>query len=195
MDQQMVVVNQDKYLARKKIFSFLGNKFHIYDMQQNLCFFVQQKAFKLKEAITVYRDEGKSHEVMTIQARSIMDISATYDVTDAQSGEALGALQRQGLKSMLRDEWHILDVEGNRIGEIMEDSMALAVVRRFLSNLVPQAFTATVNGQLAAQFQQNFNPFVAKYEIDLSQAEQNGLDKRLAIAAVVLLLAIEGKQN
>ena len=195
MAQQMVVVNQDKYLARKKIFSFLGNKFHIYDMQQNLCFFVQQKAFKLKEAITVYRDEGKSHEVMTIQARSIMDISATYDVTDAQSGEALGALQRQGLKSMLRDEWHILDVEGNRIGEIMEDSMALAVVRRFLSNLVPQAFTATVNGQLAAQFQQNFNPFVAKYEIDLSQAEQNGLDKRLAIAAVVLLLAIEGKQN
>ncbi len=195
MSQDMVLVNQDRYLARKKIFSFLGSKFHIFDAQENLCFFVQQKAFKLKEAITVYRDEGKQHPVMTIQARSIMDISATYDVTDVQTGQVIGAMQRQGMKSILRDEWHILDTSGAQIGTVMEDSMALALVRRFLSNLVPQTFTASINGQEVATFQQNFNPFVAKYDIDLSRAEQGGLDKRMAIAAVVLLLAIEGKQG
>lgn len=195
MSQDMVLVTQDRYLARKKIFSFLGRKFHIYDSQQNLCFFVQQKAFKLKEAITVYRDEAKQHPVMTIQARKIMDFSATYDVTDVQTGENVGAMQRQGMKSLLRDEWHILSPEGVQIGTVMEDSMALAMVRRFLSNLVPQGFTATIGDQEVASFQQNFNPFVAKYDIDLSRAEQGGLDKRLGIAAVVLLLAIEGKQG
>lgn len=195
MSQEMMVVNQDKYLARKAIFAMLGNKFHIYDMQGNLCFFVQQKAFKLKEAITVYRDEAKTMPVMEIKARSIMDISATYDVTDVATGERLGALQRQGLKSIVRDEWHILDTGDQRVGTIIEDSMALAMVRRFLSNLVPQGFTATMGDVEVASFQQNFNPFVAKYEIDLSRAEQGGLDRRLAIAATVLLLAIEGKQK
>ena len=195
MSQDMVLVSQDRYLARKKILSVLGNKFHIFDQQQNLCFFVHQKAFKLKEAITVYRDEQKQHPVLTIQARSIMDFSGTYDVTDVQTGEVVGALKRQGMKSMLRDEWHILDADGAQIGMVVEDSMALALIRRFLSNLIPQGFTATINGVEAATFQQNFNPFVAKYDIDLSRAEQVGLDKRLAIASVVLLLAIEGKQG
>lgn len=195
MSQDMVLVNQDRYLARKKILSFLGNKFHIFDQQQNLCFFVHQKAFKLKEAITVYRDEQKQHPVLTIQARSIMDFSGTYDVTDVQTGEVVGALKRQGMKSMLRDEWLILDTQGAQIGTVIEDSMALALVRRFLSNLVPQGFTVTIGETEAATFQQNFNPFVAKYDIDLSRAAQAGLDKRLAIASVVLLLAIEGKQG
>ncbi len=195
MSQDMVLVNQDRYLAKKKIFSMFGNKFYVFDTQENLCFFVHQKAFKLKEAITVYRDEGKQHPVMTIQARSIMDFSGTYDVTDVQTGQVVGALKRQGLKSMLRDEWHMFDANGTQIGTVMEDSMALAMIRRFLSNLVPQGFTVTVNGQEAATFQQNFNPFVAKYDIDLSRAEQCGLDKRLAVASVVLLLAIEGKQQ
>lgn len=193
--QELVTSPGERYMARKAIFKFLGAEFRIFDAQENLCFFVKQKAFKLKEAITVYRDEKKTMPVMEIKARSIMDISATYDVTDVATGEKVGAMQRQGLKSIIRDEWHILDVNDQKVGEVIEDSMALALVRRFLSNLIPQSFTVTFNGQHAATFNQNFNPFVAKYDIDLSKAASVGLDKRMAFAAVVLLLAIEGKQR
>jgi len=195
MSDALVAMNQSKYMARKAIFALLGAKFHVYDPHGNLCFFVQQKAFKLKEAITVYRDEGKTTPVLTIQARSIMDFSGTYDVTDVTTGQVVGALKREGLKSMLRDEWTILDTNGAAIGKVMEDSQALALLRRFLSNLIPQSFTATVNGTEVASFDQHFNPFVAKYDLDFSMDSGNLLDRRLGIAAVVLLLAIEGRQG
>ena len=195
MNQQMVPTSSDSYMARKAIFSFLGSKFHIYDRDGNLCFFVHQKGFKLKEAITVYRDEDKNQPLLEIQARSIMDFSGTYDVTDVSTGETVGALQRQGMKSMLRDEWHIKDPGGEVLAIVQEDSMALAMVRRFLSNLVPQSFTATMGDKPVAKFDQHFNPFVAKYDLDFTMDPDESLDRRLGIAAVVLLLAIEGRQG
>lgn len=184
----------DQFLARKKVFSFLGNKFHIYGPNGDLRFFVKQKAFKLKEAITVYADESMSTPVLTIQARSVMDFSGTYDIATPE-GEPLGALKREGLKSMLRDEWNVLDVDGTQVGKIQEDSMMAAMLRRFFSNLIPQTFNVTIGDQQVAVFKQHFNPFVAKYDIDFSLDQQDAFDRRLGIAAVVLLLAIEGRQN
>lgn len=193
-DQALIPYEGNKFLARKAIFAMLGSKFHIYDAQMNLRFFVQQKAFKLKEALTVYSDEGKTTELLKIKARSIMDISATYDVT-TPDGQRLGALKRQGLKSIARDEWTILDMQDQPIGQIIEDSMLMALLRRFMSNLIPQTFELTIQGQHVATFRQNFNPFVAKYDLDFSPDGQGLLDRRLGIAAAVLLLAIEGKQS
>jgi uncharacterized protein YxjI len=184
----------DQYLARKKVFSFLGNAFHIFNPNGQLEFYVKQKAFKLKEAITVYTDEAKTNPVLTIQARSVMDFSGTYDVSTVD-GQKLGALRRKGLQSILKDQWEILDTGDTPVGTIDEDSMLAAMIRRFLSNLVPQSFTATVNGDKVAVFDQHFNPFVAKYDIDFSMDQNQQLDRRLGIAAVVLLLAIEGRQN
>ncbi len=184
----------DKFLARKKVFSFLGNKFHIYAPSGDLRFFVKQKAFKLKEAITVYTDESMSTPILTIQARSVLDFSGAYDVT-TPSGEHVGVLKREGLKSMLRDEWTVMDSDNNPVGKIQEDSMLAAMLRRLFSNLIPQTFNVTIGEQQVAVFKQHFNPFVAKYDIDFSLDQNDAFDRRLGIAAVVLLLAIEGRQS
>ncbi len=184
----------DQYYCRMKFWKLFGNEIRIYDgNRQNLLLFVKQKAFKLKEAITVYADESKSEELLRINARSVIDFGASYDVEDAKTGQRLGTLRRKGLKSILRDSWIILDASENEIGTIQEDSMALAMVRRLLSNLVPQAFTVTVNGQEAAQFKQAFNPFVPQITINFSQG--TSLDKRLGLSAAVLLQVIEGRQQ
>mgnify|MGYP000026394811 CR=1 FL=1 len=71
-DGAMVPLGHDKYMARKAIFAFLGQKFHIYDANGTLCFFVHQKAFKLKEDIRVYTDDMMTEELLTIQARQVM---------------------------------------------------------------------------------------------------------------------------
>lgn len=183
------------YLARRKVFSFLGQKFHIYDSVGNLQLFVQQKAFKLKEDIRVYRDESKTEELLTIKARTMMDFSAAYDVVDARSGEAVGALRRKGLKSMFRDEWTVLGPGDQELGVLTEDSMALAMFRRLLANLIPQNFDLLVDGERVADFRQAFNPFIFKMHVDFSMDERSVLDRRLGLAAVVLLLAIEGRQQ
>lgn len=186
---------QSHYVAKKAFLSFMGSSFRLFDQSGQLAFFVKQKAFKLKEEITVFADEGMKEPQLRINARSIIDISATYDVVDAATDEGVGALQRKGLKSLLRDEWSILDTDGIEVGRIVEDSGFLALVRRFLSNLIPQTFHVTMGEQQVGVIKQRFNPFLLSYDVDFSAAQAGGLDPRLGVAAVVLLLAIEGRQK
>ncbi|MCC6697064.1 MAG: hypothetical protein IT365_15660 [Candidatus Hydrogenedentes bacterium] len=183
------------YLVRKKIFKLLGDAFHIYDSMGSVLFYSKLKAFKLKEDIRLYTGEDMRTEVLSIRARSILDFSTAYDVVDSQTGELTGTLKRKGLKSLIRDSWIIMDAQGRDVGTIEEDSTALALIRRFLLNLLPQSFTGTVNGQVAFQFRRHFNPFVLRMELDFSPDTQGLLDRRLGIAAGILLSAVEGRQE
>lgn len=189
----------ERYLVRRKVFKLAGGAFHVYDPQGNVVAYSEQKAFKLKEDIRVFADEAKTRELLVIQARQIMDFSAAYDVTDAMTGEKVGALRRCGGKSILRDEWTILDPSDTAVGTIIEDSMGYALIRRFLTNLVPQKydvfFPNVTTGQKIANMDQQFNPFVYKLDVDLSTDSAKQFDRRLAISAAILLAAIEGRQN
>lgn len=188
--------NNKQYYAKKSFWKLFGGEIRIFDINRSrILFYVKQKAFKLKEDITVYGDESKNVELMKIKARSIIDFSAAYDVTDANTGSKIGALKRKGMKSILKDEWDILDANDQSIGIVQEDSMLLALLRRFLTNLIPQKFTLSIGGQEVGYFRQTFNPFVPQFEIDFSMDSSNLLDRRLGIATVILLQTIEGRQN
>ncbi|MDP8254961.1 MAG: hypothetical protein P9M14_04370 [Candidatus Alcyoniella australis] len=187
----------DVYVIRRKVLKVLGAAFHIFDSAEQLCFYTELKAFKLKEDIRVFTGEDKQFELLRIQARQILDISAAYDVFDSQTGEKVGMLQRKGLKSMLRDEYTICDATDQPIGMIQEDSTALALLRRFfdLGSLLPQKYTATFGDQVVAQYKQNFNPFVLKVTVDFSPDTGRQFDRRLGVASAIVLNAIEGRQN
>jgi hypothetical protein len=45
------------------------------------------------------------------------------------------------------------------------------------------------------QVQGTWNPFLVKYLVDFSGDPNRYLDRRLALAGIVLLMCIEGKQN
>lgn len=184
-----------QYLVRKKVIKVLGDAFHIYDPQGGLAFYVKQKAFKLKEDIRIYSSEDMREEVLVIKARSRIDFSATYDVFDSYTNELIGSFRRKGMKSILKDEWVILDNQEREIGLITEDSMLLAVIRRVLSNLVPQTYEGTIGQNNVFTFKQRINPFVQKIELDFSMDHSLLLDRRLGIAASVLLSAVEGRQE
>ncbi|MHB1454235.1 MAG: LURP-one-related/scramblase family protein [Saccharofermentanales bacterium] len=183
------------YIIKKKFFKVLGASFTIVDETGNLCFFVKQKAFKLKEDIRIFTDEGMADELLLIQARKIIDFSASYDVVDSHSGSRLGALKRKGFKSMIQDEWVIFDGQDIEIGKITEDSMLLALLRRVLTSLIPQSFHGFVGEARVFTFKQKFNPFVQRIVLDFNEDSANRLDRRMGIAAAVLLSAVEGRQN
>lgn len=187
--------NKDYYLIRRKVLKLVGASFHIYDKEQNLIFYVKQKGFKLKEDIRVFTSESMTEEVLLIQARNAIDISGTYDVFDSATNEKIGILRRKGLKSMFKDEWLILDTSENEIGNIKEDHVGLAIIRRFITNLIPQSFKGTLNNQPVFTFKQKFNPIISKIELDFSVDKNKLLDRRLGIAAGILLCAIEGRQG
>jgi hypothetical protein len=188
-----------RYVVRRKILKLVGGAFHVWDTEGALAAFSEQKAFKLKEDIRVYSDETKTRELLCIQARQIIDFSACYDVTDTVSGERIGAMRRRGGRSILRDEWEVLGASGNTIGTLIEDSMGMALLRRLLTSLVPQKydifFPDMTTGHKVGSIDQAFNPFVYKVDVDFSMDATGQLDRRMGIAAAILLAAIEGRQN
>ena len=98
-----------QYLFRKKVFKLFGGAFHVYDADENVVLYSEQKAFKLREDFRIYCDEMMSEELLTIKTPQILDLGATYYITDGPTGEPVGAIRRKALKSILKDEWLILD--------------------------------------------------------------------------------------
>ena len=187
----------DSYMVRQKVLKLLGEEFHIYsdESMQQLIGYSKQKALKLKEDIRVYTDEDKNTELICIKARNIIDFGAGYDITDSQTGEAVCSFKREGLKSLFKDSWKVMDSSGNQIGTISEDSRLLALVRRFVpggSLLIPQEFVlSTETGSIV--FTQKMNPVVHK--MNVTKIQSSGIDPRVVLAATMLLIAIEGRQG
>lgn len=191
----MNLFEQDRYVLQRQFLALTG-KFRIYDLQGNLLLYSEQKMFKLREDIRLYRDEQKSQEVLRIQARQIIDFAAAYDVYDSQSGQLLGTWRRRGLKSIMRDEWDLLDANGALIGRLFEDSVGLALLRRLLLGaLLPQNYDLAVGGERLGDLRQRFHLFRYILDLDFSMDTARRLDRRLGIAAGLLLAAIEGKQS
>lgn len=57
-----------------------------------------------------------------------------------------GTLKRRGFKSIFRDEWIIRTPTDREISRIGADSALLALVWRFLVNLILRTYHAEVNG-------------------------------------------------
>ena len=187
------IFGHPSYVLRRQVFALTG-KFRFYDPMDNLVMFSEQKMFRLREDIRVYSDETKQAEVLMIKARQILDFSAAYDVIDSASGQKIGVLRRKGWSSLLRDEWEVLDAQDQPLGALFEDSMSLALLRRLLlGSFLPQNYDLTVGGVRVVDLRQRFNLFRYELDLDLRENISRQLDPRLAIAAAILLAAIEGK--
>lgn len=182
------------YRIRRKLLKIFGAGFHVFDSQGRVVAYSKQKAFKLKEDIRIYTDESLREEILTIQARQVVDFSAAYDIVDSQEGRKVGAARRKGFSSMVRDSWEVLDENDAPIGKLQEDSTTMALLRRFLSNLIPQTFHLRDAGNHhIATYRQHFNPFI--YNLSVEVAQGASIDPRLVLGAGVLLAAIEGRQQ
>jgi len=183
------------YLLKRQAIALAG-KFRFYDPSGRLVLFSEQKMFRLREDIRVFSDESKTREVLSIKARQIMDFSAAYDVMDTEQNQKVGVLRRKGLRSLLRDEWEVLDANDNVVGKLFEDSVALALLRRLvLGSWLPQNYDITFGETRVADLKQRFNPFRYELDLDFSMDAGNLLDRRVGIAAGILLAAVEGKQS
>lgn len=185
----------NQYLLHLQVLALTG-RFRIYNPARELVLFSQQKMFKLKEDIRVYTDERMTDELLFIKARQIIDFSAAYDVIDSQTGEKIGAWRRKGFRSMVRDEWELLDSRDSPLGILYEDNMAQALLRRFLlGSLLPQNYDIISFEQRVADLRQRFNLFRYELNLDFSMDLSQRLDRRMGIAAAILLGTIEGRQD
>jgi uncharacterized protein YxjI len=185
----------NQYTLKRQVLALTG-KFRLYNPDDLLVLYSQQKMFRLKEDIRVYSDESQTQELLYIQARQIIDFSAAYDVIDSPSQIKVGVLRRKGLRSLLRDEWEILDAYEQPLGILLEDNLTRALLRRFLlGRWLPQNYDLLIGPNRVADLRQRFNLFRYELDLDFSMDQTHQLDHRLGIAAAILLGTIEGKQD
>ena len=190
----------EQYTIRRKVFKIFGASFHIYDEKGELAGFCNQKAFKLREDIRIFTDEGMQTPLLSIVARNIVDFSVTLDIT-LPTGESLGSMRRKGMAStFLRDEWLIFNAAGDEIGSLRENGGFMAFLRRyveFVSLFSPQSFSLLEKGgQPVAQVRQHFNPFIYRLGIGTTPAaEAAGFDDLFVLAIGCVVASIEGRQS
>jgi uncharacterized protein YxjI len=96
-------------LSFKKV--ALNPQVKVSDAAGNLVLYTKQKAFKLKEAVTVFADVEQTRPLYTINADRVLDFNAKYNIADAW-GNQIGAVARKGRKSLWRAQYEVMDGGG-----------------------------------------------------------------------------------
>jgi hypothetical protein len=86
----------------------IARQLSVIDTTGKLVFYVKQKAFKLKESVTIFADAEQTLPLYTINADRVLDFSANYHITD-RNGTNIGAVRRQGMKSLWKARYDIFD--------------------------------------------------------------------------------------
>jgi uncharacterized protein YxjI len=112
----------------------VARQLSVRDSNQRLLMYVKQKAFKLKEAITVYEDEEQTRPLYQIAADRVIDFSATYNISDAAGGY-VGAIRQKGMKSLWRSTYEI--VRGDEVVFTVREENPWAKVGNSLFEGIP----------------------------------------------------------
>ena len=149
-----------------KIFT-IGTRVGVVDASGRQVAHVRKKKFKLREDVTVYRDEGQREALFRLKADRILDFGASYAVT-APDGRLLGSVRRQGVRSLWRSSYAIVDAGGKEIGGIREANPWVKIADGLLE-MIP--FAGILDGLF-------FNP---AYRIDLWDKTVLRLQKQRAL--------------
>lgn len=96
-------------LSFKKV--ALNPQVKVSDASGQVVLYTKQKAFKLKEAVTVFADVEQTRPLYTINADRVLDFNAKFNIADAW-GNSIGAVARKGRKSLWRAQYEVMDGGG-----------------------------------------------------------------------------------
>jgi hypothetical protein len=171
----------------------------ITDASGRLLLYVRQKAFKLKEAVTVYADVERTQALYTIAADRVLDFSAQYHVSTA-AGEPVGVVQRKGMRSLWKAHYQV-SRGGAPMFELHEENPWVKVADGLLGEipilgfltgyLLNPAYLATrPDGTDVLRVRKRPALWEGRYEItrlgELSDAEQE-----IALLSLVMLILLE----
>lgn len=112
----------------------LAQQLSVRDAQGNLIFYVKRKAFKLKEAVTVFADEAQQRPLYHINADRVIDFSARYRFTD-NAGNSLGSIKRLGMRSLWKSHYEIDDDAPGGALTVTEENVWIKVFDSLLGQL------------------------------------------------------------
>lgn len=131
----MILQNLNYPLDFKFKITTLSSDFNITDKNGNYVAYVRQKMFKLKEDVIIFNDETRSRELFRIQANQWIDFNASYSITDLENGKIFGRLARQGMRSLWKSHYNVLDENSALKYQISEDNAWVKVLDGFIGEI------------------------------------------------------------
>ena len=140
--------------------------------------------------VTVYRDDSRRETVLRVlQDQRVAVLVRTYTVTTSD-GTVLARLSKNYVHNLLRKRWRIASPGGAVIALAVEESIVLSLLRRVLGTLFGLLRTNFVferpTGETIGEFNRKFT-LLDRYVLDLREDPERVLDRRVALAAGVML--------
>jgi uncharacterized protein YxjI len=162
--------------------------------------FVKQKKLKIKEDIRFRLDPERDEHLFMIKSKTVFEFRGRHDVLDAE-GQAIGLLEKDFAKSLLRSHWHVRDVSGVELFEAREASLWVALLRRFadlgpdwlsLLTWLPFNFVLERNGEQVGTYRRVLGKLRDRYVLELGE-EMRVADRRLVLAFAIALDALQDR--
>lgn len=181
---------QSYYRIRKKVIA-IANQYWIEDQRGITLGYTKQKLIRLKEDIRIYTDESMAHELFKIRQEQVVDMWGTFAVIDTATNVVLGKLKRKALAQVGKDEYLLLDFNGQTVGRVAESS-GRGLARKYLpgGKLVPEHVFVEFNGQQVAEIKQQFKVIGDIWEVDCSRVPLQ-FDRRTLLACMIIMGIIE----
>jgi uncharacterized protein YxjI len=108
-------------------FLTIGAHIQVHDADGQLALYVKQKAFRLREDITIFADEAQTQERYRIRTKQIIDFGASYEIS-GPNGHPLGAIRQRGMRSLWKATYDVVDPAGDAVGVIHEQDAWVKVL-------------------------------------------------------------------
>lgn len=183
------LTTQRHYVIRRKLWSVFERVFRVFTGDGQLIMYIQHPLLKLREEFMVYADEAKTWPLLKVKSRQVIAINFLYDISDAQTDQLLGSVQKKGLRSIVRDKFVILDPLGVEIGYAEEQGAALL---RRLFPILTSKHAIFAGGQQVAFIRQQFRLFTKEFTVDM---QPSAMDPRFVLAVALLALIAEARRE
>ena len=169
------------------------------DASGNLVAYVKQKLFKLKEAVTVFADVKQTQPLYKMNADRVLDFSARYHFADTQ-GTPLGSVKRQGMKSLWKAHYDILDGD-NPVMSIQEESPWIKVADAILDQIPlvglisgyifhPAYLVSRPDGTAVMRLEKQPAFFEGKFKIE-KKADLDPTEEQRVLLSLLMMILLE----
>jgi hypothetical protein len=145
--------------------------------------------------IDVFTDESEQFRALSITQDNKIGFYRRYTIFDA-AGNPVAQARRNTLKAMWRREWIAETIDGRPICRIREDSLTLALLRRYLGPLFGVLRTnfnfEFPDGTPIGEYNRKLT-LTDQYLLDLRQDTYYLIDRRVALALAILLDSAEAR--
>ncbi len=177
----------------------IGTRVRVSDAAGRLVAYVRKKKFKLKEDVGVYADEDQKLLLFRLKADRVIDFGASYAI-NTPDGRTVGAVRRQGMRSLWRSAYAIADANGAEVGAIHEENAWVKVLDG-LMEAIPfgdalgglffhPAYLVDLRGQTVLRLQKRRSLFESAFRLE-KRADFTEEEETILLASIIMMVLLE----